>query len=472
MSWLLLLALTSALYSPDNWLAFPSMHDVRCIATSHNRLYVAVPQGVYILKRGSYRHLRTLTRADGLDGEVRVCAHNPARNELLVATAEHLYRYGSTADAAVELLAPFNEVRSIGISTTGAVFDTEKGLYAGRGADPGFRKLETLPDSLTWFGRRDSSGPRDYVFLAPYFITDPQLIQHDMTLVRRDPRSRRLYVATADYGVFVYDPTSGFTDHHIRFGPPPERVRRITRAGRETRFTSETWRTSVDDAGNWTYRRTRYGDIFAGADHLAAATLRDLDHREHVNVVAGNDGDRLYVGTGEALYSVEPDGRYERLLQLGQPVNAIALTGDTLLFGTDFGLYRFSDGDMIEVRDPFDRTGFGVYAIARAADGTDWFGTIGGILSRTPDGEWDYVVPPGFELGRPVSGLAAGDSVIFFRSIGGFTAWDLRSRSYVEYDEQSGLPSSNIDALHADDRHLWLSTPGFIVRFDYPKDLK
>ena len=472
MPWLLILAVASALYNPDNWLTFPSLHDVRCIATSRSRLYIAVPQGVYILKRGNYRHVRTLTRADGLDGEVRVCAHNPARNELLVATDEHLYRYGSTANAAVELFAPFHKVFSIGIDSSGAVFDTDKGLYAGRGADPGFKKMETPSTGLIWYGRRDSSDPRDHVFLAPYFITDPQLIQHDMTLVRRDPRSRRLYVATADYGVFVYDPTSGFVDRHIRFGPPPERVRRITRMGRETRFTSEAWRTSVDDAGNWSYRRTRYGDIFTGADHLPAATLRDLDRREHVNAVAGNAGNRLYVGTDEALYSVGSDGRYERLLQPGRPVKAVSLAGDTLLFGTDYGLYRFHDGEMLEIRDPFDRTGFGVYAIARDDNGTEWFGTIGGILSRTPGGEWDYLVPPGFELGLPVSELAAGDSVIFFRTAGGFTAWNLRSRSYIEYDEHSGLPTSNIGALCADDHRLWLSAPGYIIRFDYAEDLK
>ena len=77
---LLLLALLG-IYHPENWQVFPSLDEIRCISSTGSEVYVAVPSGVCVLDRPRYRLVRTLTLADGIAGEVRLCAHNPSRGE-------------------------------------------------------------------------------------------------------------------------------------------------------------------------------------------------------------------------------------------------------------------------------------------------------------------------------------------------------------------------------------------------------
>lgn len=467
---LLLLALLS-IYRPADWLHFPSMDEVRCISAASDRLFIAVPKGVYVLDRSGFQPVRTLTEADGIQDEVRLCAYNPSRGDLLIATDDRLYQYLPVQDLVTELSPPFKRVRSIGIAAEGAYFDTEQGFYRKERLADEYKKA-VPPDNVTWYGEQDSSRPEDYVFLVPYYLTDNQLNNHRMTLVYPDPKGRRLYVAAQGYGVTVYNLNLGLPQHHIRLGPAAGEITRITAVDNRLWFTGYDWTVSIDQPETWSYYRTRAGDLPAAGKTLLSGSLLDLQRRERINAILP-DSLGTWLGTDEGLYLLGPKGKLTRLFHFGLAVNGLARFGDSLLLGTDAGLYLARKDSLTEILDPFDRTGFGVYSVCQTEAGDVWLGTLGGLLRVDRQGDWEHIIPPGFDLSRPVTGLAAYGDIVFFDNGSGITAYaqsdtsDTSYSSYCSIDRNSGLPDDRITSLYADDRYLWIATPGALSRFDY-----
>ncbi len=499
------------LYNPDLWLHFPAMDEIRSVSAGSDRLYIAVPSGVYILDRSDYRLIRTLTAADGVKGSVRLCAFNPVRGDLFILAGDKLYQYLDTPDEVFELFPPFKHVNSIGISVDAAYFDTEQGFFRKERLLDRYEKTETLPTNIVWYGSRDTSKPEDYVFLVPYYFADNQLNNHRMTLVYRDPKARRLYVAAKDYGLMVYSTNLGLSERHIRMGPTQDPISRVVFVDDRLWFQGRDWTVSLDQHGKWSYFRTRLGDLPAFRATLLFASLLDLARRESLTAFLPVPESRTaWVGTHRALYSIGPKGKLTRVLNLGLAVNGLAQLGDSLLIGTDAGLYVWYNDSLNEVLDPFGRTGFGVYSMVQTERWL-WIGTLGGLVviervcaarrdssalppkaycdSATdrvsgfvPDSGpceteiWQQVIPPGFDLSRPVRGLAAYANTVFYDNGSGITALTLsdmadapgmRDRTYLTIDRSSGLPHNDITAMYADERYLWIATPGTISRFDY-----
>ncbi|MBN2465359.1 hypothetical protein JXD38_07020, partial [candidate division WOR-3 bacterium] len=115
----LLLFVLLGMYRPENWTVFPSLDEVRCISSTGSEVFVAVPSGVCVLDRPRYNLIRTLNQADGISGEVRLCAHNPSRGDVYITTDGHIYRYVPATGRVEELTAPFKWVSSIGIADSG-----------------------------------------------------------------------------------------------------------------------------------------------------------------------------------------------------------------------------------------------------------------------------------------------------------------------------------------------------------------
>jgi ligand-binding sensor domain-containing protein len=470
---LVLLAALAIIYNAADWRHYPAMNVVRQIAVTPARLYVAVPRGVYVFSRGGAEHLTTLTVADGISGDVTTCAFNPARDELLVATEDGLYAFIEEPRITRPLDPPFGRALSIGIAAGEAWFDTDKGPFRrGRPGDD-FVPVTEFPAEVDWHGRRDTLTARDFPQLAPFFVTDDQLITHELHHTRRDPRARRLYVAARDYGVLVYNLTSGLPERHLRVGPPPGQVRQIARldpAG-SLWFAARDANLVVTPDGEWRYARSLVTDLVLPPGLRGFAGLRELFARASVNAVV-SDGNRLFAATSDGLYLVTGDGGLTRLTYGGHEPLALAWAGrDTLLVGTDAELLMLTGDTTVVVADPFERSGFGIYSISVSDDGTRWFGAFGGILRSSPEGEWEHLIPPGFDLGRPVRTLATADSILFFPSPDGLTALDLRSGFWETIGIREGLPIGEVTALHADSRFLWVAGPGMISRFDYRRGL-
>lgn len=464
------------LYRPSEWMHFPAMDDIRCITASPEHLYIAVPAGVYVLDRMTLRPVRTLTAADGLSGDVRLCAYNPIRSDLFIVTSNGLYQYLHTPDRVTKLFPPFQQIRSIGIAQDAAYFDTEQGLFVKERLLDRYERVSSVKGELLWYGQRDTSRPENYVFLVPYYLTDHQLNTHRMTRVYKDPYSRRLYVAAKDYGLTVYSLGFGMPLSHIRYGPTADRINRITRIDDELWLTGTDWTVSVDQQGNWSYFRTRPGDLPGFGSRLLSWGLRDLQRRERISAILA-ESLTIWLGTEEALYALGPHGDLTRILELEAPINALGRLHDSILIATDMGLYVTTGDKLTEMVDPFGRTRFGVYSLAQTASGLTWFGTLGGLLLRDRAGNWQQIIPPGFNLGRPVSNLTAYGETVFFDNGSGITVY--RSASAEEpaffsttIDASTGLPGTQITGLYADERYLWIALPGLVSRFEYTRRIR
>jgi hypothetical protein len=475
---LILVALVG-MYYPENWTVFPSLDEVRCISSTGSEVYVAVPAGVCVLDRPSYRLTRTLNKADGLTGEVRLCAHNPSRGDVFITTDEHIYRFVPATGRIQELAAPFKSVSSIGIADSGAFFETDGGKFLRARGAADFVSVSDVPADLIWYGARDTLDPRDFPFLTPYFVMDEQLVNHNITRVRPDKGAKRLFVVAQDYGILVYNIRSGFSETHIRFGPARTAVQRIARLDNRLWFIGGETAVSLASTGGWNYFLTRPGDLSTGGLRLLFGNVTNLERSEGLTALL-DDPSGLLLGTNYGAYML---GSNDRLVQLvGQPrrVNGLLRVHDSLIFGTDLGLFLARGDSVVEYPDPYGATDWGVFDITRAGDGTAFFGTLGGIVSRTADGRWFRYVPPGFDLKQPVRALAAAGTRVFMVTaspIPGLsspviTALDTKDNSWTTIDASRGLPSAPITSLYADDRYLWIASPGLLARLDYNRELQ
>jgi len=460
------------------------MDEVRCISSSISEVYVAVPAGVCVLDRPRYRLVRTLNLADGITGEVRLCAHNPSRGDVFITTDDHLYRFIPATGLVEQLAAPFKTVSSIGIADSGAYFETDAGSFfrAGNAAD--FAPVSQLPTGLTWYGRKDTLSPRDFPFLTPYFVMDEQLINHPITLVRPDKGNKRLFAAVQGYGIVVYNMHSTFSEGHIRFGPPSAGVRRIAQLDNRLWFIGGETAAALDSTGEWHYFLTRPGDVSAGGFRLQFGNVTDIERREGLSALSA-DSAGLLLGTNYGVYSLGSDNKLAQLLNLPLRVNGLLRLHDSIMSGTEQGLFLSTSDGVKEYTDPYGATNWGVFDITKATNGTAYFGTLGGIVSRTADGRWFRYVPPGFDLKQPVRALAAAGTLVFMLTpsltspsplarhpSSVITVLDTKDGLYTTIDATHGLPVSEITSLYADDRFLWIASDRLVARLDYTKELR
>jgi hypothetical protein len=466
---LLLLALL-AMYTPENWQVFPSMDEIRCISSTGSEVYVAVPAGVCVFDRPRYHLIRTLNQADGISGEVRLCAHNPARGDVFVTTDDRVYRFIPSTGRVEQLVAPFKSVSSIGIADSGAYFETDAGVFFRARNAVDFAPVSELPADLTWYGARDTLDPSDFPFLTPYFVMDEQLINRQITLVRPDKGNKRLFAVAQSYGILVYNIRSGFSEAHIRFGPSSAAVRRIAPLDNRIWFVGGETAVALDSAGNWNYFLTRPGDLSTGGFRLLFGNVTNLERSEGVSALLA-DSSGLLLGTNYGIYSLGSDNKLAQVLNLPRRVSGLLRLHDSLLFGTEMGLFLAAGDSVVEYNDPYGATDWGVFDIARATNGTAYFGTLGGIVSRTSDGRWFRHVPPGFDLKQPVRSLAAAGTHVFMATGPDITVLDTKDNSYTTIDAARGLPVSEITSLYADDRYLWIASDRVIARLDYNREL-
>lgn len=454
------------LYRPELWQHFPSMAEIRSIAVSPGNVYVAVPGGVYMLDARSLEYTRSLAPADGLGDEVRLCAWNGARSELLIACETGLFSYLPRTDLLQRLSPPFTRVSSIGIAKAGAYLATDRGLFRKHLTLDQFEAVESVPGRVEWRGELDLSSPLDHVFLTPYFFTDEQLINHPMSVVCRDSRRRRLLVAARNYGLLQYSLRFGMLERRIRLGPLGE-VRRIAKTDGQLWLTGGNRITLVDSLGSW--------PSFALAPGLPLPNGLRSRLVELVGSLQGindfvSERDQTLLATDRGLFAAAATGTALPVLSTHRPLLSLLRIGDTLLLGTDDGLYVPDDDSLIRITEPTGRTDWGVYGMARAGDGSLWLGTLGGLVTRDTAGTWQRLSPPGVDPSAPVRAIAAGNGQLFFGFEGGIGAYDPSTSGWTFWDSNAGVPGGVITALYAESGRLWIASPGMVSVFDYGRD--
>jgi len=269
----------------------------------------------------------------------------------------------------------------------------------------------------------------------------------------------------------VYNIRSGFSEAHIRFGPSSAAVRRIARLDNRLWFIGGETAVSLDTAGDWQYFLTRPGDLSTGGFRLLLGNVTTLERSEGLGALLA-DSAGLLLGTDYGVYSLGPDNKLAQLLSLPRRVTGMLQFHDSLIFGTDQGLFLSTGDGILDYNDPYGATDWGVFDIARTGNGTAYFGTLGGIVSRTTDGAWFRYVPPGFDLQAPVNALAASGTRVFMATGSSITVLDTKDDSYTVIDATRGLQVSEISSLYADDHYLWIASPGLVTRLDYIKEFR
>jgi hypothetical protein len=459
----ILLAVLSAYYA-SQWSFYPSMSDVACIAVSPANVYVAVPHGVYIFDSRTLDYRRCLTASDGIDGELEVCAWNAARSELLVASRAGLYSFLPQTGLLQELNPPFRRVSSIGATRSGAWLETDRGLFHKHLTLDQYERADSAPSDIRWQGALDPTTPRDFVFLTPYFYTDDQLINHGLGVVGRDTRRHRLFAAAQGYGLLQYDLRSGLLERKLRFGHV-DQVRRIERGDGSLWFVGGGHLTTVDSVNGW-----RSYALGSGLALPPVLSRRLVELAGSVNALVDRNGSTIYA-TDRGLVSVDNSGKTRPMLRTTRPLLSLLWLGDSLLVGTDEGLYLRQADSLLRLTEPTGRTDWGVYGMATPGDGSLWFATLGGLVTRSSDGEWQRITPPGVDLSAPVRAIAADGRRLFAGFGNGLGAYELSSGAWTYWDSNDGVPAGPITALHAEDGLLWLATPGVISVFRYRQAL-
>jgi hypothetical protein len=438
------------------------MADIRCLSSGPSEVYVATPGGVYVLDRSRLGYVRAITAADGLEGEVSLCAWNPNRNSLLITTDRGTYEYLRGTGRLTSLYPPFQAVRSIGIAADAAWFDSESGFFRKHRTADEYTPGSPPPDTR-WYGRLDTLTPLDFPFLTPYFITDDQLFTHPMTLVYPEPGGRRLLVAVPGHGLAAYGRRSGFREAVARFGPPASPVRRLQPTNDRLWLQADGEVAAVRSADDWTYYRTAPGAPLPAGEMMLNRGLLRIVLSEPAPAFLESGGLGL-IGTDRGLYSIDSGGGLVGLLVTPAPVNALARRRDTVMVGTSDGLYVLIDDSLARVDDPFARTDWGVYSAAQSPDGTTWLGTLGGVLALDMADTWRHVLPPAFDLSRPVRALAAADSLVFIGDRHRLRVLDRRTETWTDFDS---LFANEVTTLAVFEDALWVAARDVIARFDF-----
>jgi len=354
----------------------------------------------------------------------------------------------------------------------GAFFQTETGLFQKQRTADAYKPVASVPEPVTWYEEKDTLTPQSFPFLTPYFIVDEELNTCPFTSVWLNNYDRRLFVFARGYGILIYNSRTGFKERDFRPGPPPLKINQIIATGDTTYFLSHDRIIALDPAGNW--RQFSPGPLTVvrpGMPTIFPALTQLNRQRTTVTTIFISHPETVLLGTDNGIYRVHPDQKVYRFTDFPHPVNALARMRDSLLVGTDNGLFLMVNDTFTPVTDPFARTDFGVFNIARTR-GTTFFGTYGGVLELDANNTWNRLIPPGFDLSQPVRALTAADRFLFVGSRNGIDVYNIKDKTWWKIDRTNGLPKEEITALYADERYLWIAAPGIITRYDYRAALK
>uniref|UniRef100_A0A7V3PSU2 WD40 repeat domain-containing protein n=1 Tax=candidate division WOR-3 bacterium TaxID=2052148 RepID=A0A7V3PSU2_UNCW3 len=466
----LLFTLCCLFYEPRSWLHYPALNEIGAITFDNHQAYISTPDGIYILNLFNQRHLRTLTRADGIHDRIRFCAFNPSARELLIAGAQNLFAFIPATGQIQHLQPPFTRINSIGISPDGAYFETEQGLFKKTGAADRYQPVNTVPTNVRWYGQKDTTPLQKYTFLTPYYLMDEELIIRPLNRAYPEERTGKLYVTCPGYGIIIYNLISGLKEKVIRLGPPTATITSIVSADHRLWFLSPNTILMLDSTGNWYQSLNPAANLTFNRTHLLFSTaLLELNRQEPITNLLSFPN-RTLLSTTQALYALTSEGKPELLIQFNQKVNALALVRDSVLIGTDNGLFLLTDDTLTPITDPYARFDFGVYSIASTKQ-TTFFGARGRILQLDENNTWSQLLIPEFDLSQPVRTMTAAPNLLFVATDFGIDIFNLKTQTWTRLDTTTGLAKLQVTALYADENYLWIAAPDIISRYEYKKQL-
>lgn len=462
----LLLALTAYTYSYHDWLNLPAMTDVVSVTSDNFDAYVAVPGGVYAITVTDGRLVRTITHADGIQGEVRAIAYDPQYAMLWILSSGNLLSISPFSNQWFSYDLPDADVNSLGVARDYVILSTGSHYWQVQKQTGSTEETHPGNQDIAWFGAKSPYQLTDYPFLTPYLFYDRQMQPHRITLAY--PDGHRLWVGTEGLGVFLYNLSSRQLQRHWQFGPTGE-ISRIFRLPDGLWFSSDEELVRYNpERDSWSYFPTPFNAVINDPALLLRSKILDLSWHEAILTAAG-DSNLLWLGTDQGIYSYRARAdvltrRYQAIVK----VNDIFIARDSVFIATDDGFIAFDQkrGTWSIFSDTLQQMHFGVFGIG-ATDKRRYYSVYGGLEYQDSTGEWQLLLPPGSDLGTHPRVLAGAGNRLFVATSQGVMVYNEKTGAWLTLGTDSGLPDRRVLSLYADDSALWVVTPAGISRFDY-----
>ena len=464
---LLLLSLLSYTYSYHDWLNLPAMTEVVSVTTDNFDTYVAVPGGVYEISVTDGKLTRTITRADGIKGEVRAVGWDSQYAMLWILSYGNLLNISPFSNQSFSCELPDPDVNSLGIARDHVLLAFGNRYWQVQKQTGIITETEPGNRDIAWFRQQDAiRGDRLHVSHALAFVYDRQLQPRRITQVY--PDGHRLWVGTEGFGVFLYSLSSKQQLQHWQFGPVGS-IYRMFRLPDGLWFRGENQSARYDpERDSWSYFSTPFNAVLNDPALLLRTKILDLSWHEAILTAAG-DSNALWLGTDQGIYSYQarPDV-ITRQFKLSQPVNDILLDRDSVFIATDNGVisYDRAQGGWSLYSDTLQQSHFGVFGIGATSE-RRYYAVYGGLETQDSLGNWELVIPPGFDLGAHPHALAGAGDRLFVATGRDIMVYDERLMSWQTLNADSGLPDARVRSLYADAQWLWVTTPAGISRFNY-----
>lgn len=463
---LLLLSLLAYTYSYHDWLNLPKMDRVVSITTDKFETYVAVPGGVYQLSVTDDKLVRTITRADGIQGAVRAVAYDPQLAMLWILSSGNLLNISPFSNQSFSYDLPDPDVNSLGMTRDYVLLAFGNRFWQVDKRTGRIEETEPGGRDIAWFGDRTPYEVTDYPFLTPYILYDRQFQAHRITMVY--PDGRRLWVGTEGYGVLRYSLASKQPQKHWQFGPFGS-IWRMFRLGDDLWFRGDDQFVRYNpERDSWSYFATPFNTVLTDPAILLRTKVLNLGWHEAILAAAG-DSNLLWLGTDHGLYSysARPDV-ITRQFKLTGDVNDIMIAPDSVFIATDNGFISYDrvKGGWSVFNDTLQQMHFGVFGIG-ATDRRRYYAVYGGLETRDSAGDWELVIPPGFDLSTHPHAVAGVGDRLFVATGSGIMVYSESLKTWQTLTLESGLLDNRVLSLSADREYLWVVTPAGISRFDW-----
>ena len=488
----LLFNLFTYFYNPSDWLYYPPITEVRSISASPFSLYITTANGIFVMDKYYGNLTRTITTPDRISIPIKLAGYDPELGILwiLSGNGNSLKGFYPRTQIHFNINLP-NRVSSIGIADQYIYFDAPNNKIIRMNKTLlNFSPADSFPVNITWYGDRNTSQIRSYLFLTPYQYIDYEFNRYAITCFYKD--FNRLWIGTNGYGVFSYNLSSTRMLDHYRFG-----LNKLS--PHIFGIDEDLWFENTDYPRNlvrynpttdeWSYFNIKAGINPPYKSNFYSFKIFDLIRTEEITGII-QDSITYWLSTDQAFYLYNPKtpGLEQVFLPGGHRlnnINTLYLNGSELLIGTDNSLlaYDKKTKKFSQVKDPDGTFNFGVFDIVRGTDKL-YFACYGGVISfqinvprdSVNRSAWQRVVISGMSADTRINVLAYAPNTLFIGYANGIIVYNEPNGRYEFLYTQNGLLDNyiydlyiNNDSQNSQSQYLWISSASGLSRFQYDK---
>ena len=495
----------SRLWRTDERLILTDLSRVTAVAATQSFVFAATPDALAVYDRGVDSVREILGRTDGFPGgPIGAMVADPSDDTAWLAgnglwAAYHPFRRRWDAGP----LPGFADLVALDASdpSRGAYFRTQAGWYFvaknGIGADP-------VPGGPPAGRRIAPLSQRELFAAAPGLAAvrltierDEQLRMTPMTSAAVLAITGEAYVGTDGNGVFLIDLGSYRTDHlpsgllgtatgaiavergqvcaaadlraaYARrgltcFAPDLSGFREL-RGGFSGLPGTQVRRLWLTRDAVWA--ATNAGALRVPRDGGPARQLTERDGLRTADVRAfASAPDGVWIGTACGVAVASDSGvreRAEPVAAVAPGVLALAVTDDTLWIGSPAGLLVLMPGSAAPLVVEPDLPSLRAPVVALAVKGDTIIAALETRLAVRAGGAWRIVDPPGTPIGR-FTAIAADRAGFWLGGTQGLAFYQPSRGVWRALTSTGDLPLP-VNDVAADDEHVWVATPGGVVR--------